>query len=527
MASVLDRPRQDEQFPDDDGSPPMWARRDLKSRLITYLRRALSIFLVIVATGAGAYLALVTYHQSTTLSVGEIRMSVSPGHRGALDVYVPLVDWGARFEAIRAPVRIRVDLQTVNRGVATGLAQGQSLDIDKVKAEAEQALTTYIMRLLALTVLAGAALGLLVAFAIRSRVPRLRWTAPTSVIVALGIGVALALLIPPRGEISNPQYYAHGPDIPRALEAVEAAQRTPGALNQELDAQLVGLAQLVVAPGNREPLAGRPSAVIASDLHNNTIVLPVLAKAAGDRPVFFPGDLTDRGSPLENRLVRQVAKIGKPFVFVSGNHDSDTLQRQLVDDGAIVLSELGQLRRDGSHGPTVVKVGGLRVAGYSDPYERRRADGYADRYDEKGPSEGDRQAFADWLKALVGEVDVVLVHEPALLTQALADLRKTPPSDPLVFVTGHTHEPSLERPAKNVAIVNGGSIGAGGTGNLRERTDTGLARLIYDREPSFTPLATDLIEIDTGTGSATARRERLDDPSGGTLDLPFGVSKGA
>ena len=182
---------------------------------------------------------------------------------------------------------------------------------------------------------------------------------------------------------------------------------------------------------------------------------------------------------------------------------------------------------DGSHGPTVVKVGGLRVAGYSDPYERRRGDGYADRYDEKGPSDGDRQAFADWLKALVGEVDVVLVHEPAMLTQALADLRKTPPSDPLIFVTGHTHTPSLERPAKNVAIVNGGSIGAGGTGNLRERTDTGLARLIYDREPSFTPLAADLIRIDTGTGSATARRERLDDPSGGTLDLPFGVSKGA
>ena len=50
-------------------------------------------------------------------------MSVSPGHRGALDVYVPLVDWGARFEAIKAPIRIRVDLQTVNRQVATSLAR--------------------------------------------------------------------------------------------------------------------------------------------------------------------------------------------------------------------------------------------------------------------------------------------------------------------------------------------------------------------------------------------------------------------
>ena len=300
----------------------MWARRDLKSRLITYLRRALSIFLVVLATCAGAYLPLVAYHQSSTLSVGEIRMSVSPGHRGALDVYVPLVDWGARFEAIRAPIRVRVDLQTVNRGVATGLAQGQSLDIDKVRAEAEQALTTYLMRLIALTVLAGAALGLLVAFAIRSRVPRLRWTAPTSIIVALGIGVALALLIPPRGEISNPQYYAHGPDIPRALEAVEAAQRTPGVLDQELDAQLVGLARLVIDPGRRQSLAGQPTITVASDLHNNTVALGVLERAAGDGPLFFVGDLTDRGSPLETNLVRRVAHMGDPFVFVSGNHDS-------------------------------------------------------------------------------------------------------------------------------------------------------------------------------------------------------------
>src|SRR4051812_26205902 len=109
--------------------PPMWARRDLGSRALTYFRRALSVTLVLVATCGGGYLALVGYHQSHTLSVGEIRMSVSPGHRGALDVYAPLVDWGARFEAIRAPIRLRVDLQTVDRQVASGLAEGKSLDI--------------------------------------------------------------------------------------------------------------------------------------------------------------------------------------------------------------------------------------------------------------------------------------------------------------------------------------------------------------------------------------------------------------
>src|SRR3954451_19767822 len=141
---------------------PTWARRDLKFRLLTYARRALSLILVVLATCGGAYLALVGYHQSSTLSVGEVRMSMSPGHKGALDVYVPLVDWGARFEAIKAPIRLRVDLQTVDRQTATGLAEGKSLDIEHVRDEARDALASYLKRLIALAFVSALALGLLV-----------------------------------------------------------------------------------------------------------------------------------------------------------------------------------------------------------------------------------------------------------------------------------------------------------------------------------------------------------------------------
>src|SRR3954464_4530189 len=124
---------------------PTWARRDLKFRLLAYARRALSLTLVLLATCGGAYLALVGYHQSSTLSVGEIRMSMSPGHKGALDVYVPLVDWGARFEAIKAPIRLRVDLQTVDRRTATRLAEGEELNVEQVRDEATNALKGYLI----------------------------------------------------------------------------------------------------------------------------------------------------------------------------------------------------------------------------------------------------------------------------------------------------------------------------------------------------------------------------------------------
>jgi predicted phosphodiesterase len=329
------------------------------------------------------------------------------------------------------------------------------------------------------------------------------------VLTTAGIATALIVLIPPRGEISNPQYYAHGPDIPRALEAVEAARRTSGVLDQELDAQLVGLARLVVAPGKRRSLAEQPVITVASDLHNNTVGLGVLERLANGSPVFFVGDLTDRGSQLETRLVRRAANSGSRFVFVSGNHDSDYLSRELAGQGAIVLTQDGRMRPDGTRdGQVVHKIDGLRVAGYSDPFERRSAEAFKDRYDAT-PDVAQQDRFSGWLQPLIGKVDIVMVHEPALIAPALQILKDDPPSRPLVFLVGHTHKAALSK-QPGVTVINGGSIGAGGTGNLGESTNLGIARFVFTLKPSFQPLAADLVSIDPGTGSSSARRERLD-----------------
>ena len=50
----------------------------------------------------------------------------------------------------------------------------------------------------------------------------------------------------------------------------------------------------------------------------------------------------------------------------------------------------------------------------------------------------------------------------------------------------------------------------GGTGNLLEREKIGIARLSYETKP-FQALAVDMVTIDPRSGSATARRERLDE----------------
>ena len=330
-------------------------------------RHALVVAATIFATFVGAYVALNTYTQTQQLSVGQVQISVDPGHKGSLDLYVPLVDWGVRFEdTVKLPARLHVDLRTVDRRTVTNIAQGGSLDLQDVRQDAREAVKNYLIRLILVVMLSALVLGGLTAAALRNwSKPRLRYTFAAALGTTLLIGVALVIGLPPRGSIAHPQYYAFGPDIPRALDAIEAAQNSTRALDEELDAQLVGLARLVTDPAALTPLADRPSITIASDLHNNFLAEPVLERATGKSPLFFAGDLTDRGSPLEAQVVSRITNLGDPFVFVSGNHDSDSLQIDLARRGATVLTERGQLEKDGSFGDVIVgwSVSGVRSDG--------------------------------------------------------------------------------------------------------------------------------------------------------------------
>ncbi|MGK2938239.1 MAG: metallophosphoesterase family protein, partial [Solirubrobacteraceae bacterium] len=89
------------------------------------MRSALAIVLVLAASVAGGLLAMETYTQERSLSVGRVDLNVDVGHAGALDLYVPLVDWGVRFgDAVRLPVRVKLDVRALDRDVLAGAAGG-------------------------------------------------------------------------------------------------------------------------------------------------------------------------------------------------------------------------------------------------------------------------------------------------------------------------------------------------------------------------------------------------------------------
>lgn len=491
---------------DADDAKTRRERRAARARVRATGRRVATVAAVAAACLAGGLVAVSSYAAERRLSVGTVSLSVSPFHRGALDAFVPVVDWGVRFEGVRAPARLKVQVVSIDRDRVARIAREGIDGASALRREARDAIASYLRLLSAIAAAGAIALGSLAAVALRGRTPRLRWLLATALAGGLAWAAAVAVLLAPRGSLPGPVYYGHGRDIPVALRAVQAASRAPGRLVQEVDSQLLGLARLVTSPGNRVALTGLPRLTVASDLHNNVVALPVLRQAAAGGPVVIAGDLSDRGTPLETSAVLSVVDVGEPVVVVAGNHDSDASARALARAGATVLTRRGRLRAGGGYGSVVVRVGGLRMAGYDSPNQRRASEDYRDRGADVTPAE--QEAFRSWLAPLADRIDVLVVHEPALAEPALQALRQRPPAAPLLVVVGHTHQQAVDSDG-TVVEVNGGTAGAGGTGNLTERQPIGLAVVTYRRAP-FDPLAVDLVQVAPGTGAGQARRVRLD-----------------
>src|SRR5919199_5868843 len=106
--------------------------------------RIAAVTLVVLTTLAAGLGALSIFRVERELDVGRIALSVHPFHDGALDVYVPLVDWGARFGGVRLPARLTVDVRAVDRAAAQKVAEGNLPDVKEVRAEATDAIAGYI-----------------------------------------------------------------------------------------------------------------------------------------------------------------------------------------------------------------------------------------------------------------------------------------------------------------------------------------------------------------------------------------------
>jgi predicted phosphodiesterase len=486
-------------------------------RLGTWLLRVGLAFLLVVGALAGAFVSLRADSPSIDrFALGTVAVRVTPAKQGEIDAYAPLVDWGARVRPFRSPLEVRLEFRALDRKATLASLRSGDAAVRNVTAARRDldAVVRSGMRRAALVGGLGALAGGLLAGALAGAVMRRRsWLAHGAFagaavsIAAIG-AAALDLSHADARAFREPVFYARGDELPELLAFSEQLLTAGERYTESYDAALKSLAN-VIAVGRRapsaEPVTG--TAIVASDLHSNRLVLSALGRFARGKTLYFVGDFTELGTRVELGIAGEIAAAGGRVVAVSGNHDSASFMRALAAAGATVLTREGVLQADGtSDGSPVVEVDGLAVAGWDDSLESKGGLG-----EHRLTVAGERLAtqmsdITAWFDRLPRRPDIVLVHRHALAHALLEHLAHDEDGEPVVVLTGHDHEQHYDRAGPHV-LIDGGTVGAGGPFAVGV-APAGFAQLHLDARGGL--VAVDLIEIEPLHGEASARRIALD-----------------
>ena len=465
---------------------------------------------------AGAYLTVRAF--ATTVepfTLGTVSVRAGPAWDGRVDVYVPIVDWGVRASPYEAPIAVELRFRSLNRDEAlAALRSGAAAEerLAAIRSELAEVGRRALYRAALLGIAGGVGGGLLGGAVLGAALHRRRWLAFGA---GVGLVVSLAFAAIVFGTLRHveytaferPTFYAHGRELPRLLSFSGQLLTAGESYTEGYEQALAGLANLVAFASEGGGAVTSRSVVVASDLHGNTLVLPVLEEYAQGKTVFLAGDFTLLGTRPESRLVPLISRLGNEIVAVSGNHDSRPFMLDLAAAGVTVLTRDGRLLPNGStDGEPVFEIEGLVVAGYDDPLEGTSAQFEARPLElTEEQFAAATQQFVAWFQALPKRPDVVLVHQHGL-AHALLDAVGEEEDSPLIL-TGHDHEQHLHVGEAGV-LVDGGTVGAGGPLAIGVQS-VGFAEIHFSEAGE--PLAIDLIEVEPLSGNARASRLTLEE----------------
>jgi predicted phosphodiesterase len=307
---------------------------------------------------------------------------------------------------------------------------------------------------------------------------------------------ALTLVQANWNAVRQPTFYAHGSELPKLLSFSEQVLTAGESYTDSYDRAVAGLENLIAVSDRPQGPPAVKTVVVASDLHSNSLVLPVLSQYSEGRIVFFVGDFAELGTRMEEGVVPEVAHLGTRVVAVSGNHDTGALMRALERAGVLVL------RRTSG----VVDVDGIAVAGFEDPLEH---DGGLAGHLLKlrvGARVSAEQELIAWFDGLERRPQVALVHQHALAHALLDHVAAQHGAPPLLILTGHDHRQHIDQRGVGI-LVDGGTVGAGGPFAIGE-SPAGFALLHLTAANRLQ--SADLVQVEPLSGEGTARRVVFD-----------------
>lgn len=417
------------------------------------------VALALVGAGIGAALAPSAHESVGPLDVAvRVRPSLNPG------VTVALPPVGAvRFDTHNAPLAVQATIQSVDVDVARRVISSPAR-LDALQQHAPDQMRHAVVRAL----LAAFVCALVGAAAVLALATRGWYGALGGVVVTVGCALVIAVMTAATFDgaaLSQPQFTG-------VLSSAPYVQRQTETLAQQLESYRSGLSDFVQSvttlyavgdqlstldPGSSQDVT---TVLHVSDIHLNPIGLDLttrLVKQFGVDAVVDSGDLSTWSTPVEESFVGRVGRLGAPYVFVRGNHDSRAIARAVArQKNAIVLD--GDVRT----------VAGLRMAGIADPRNTP----------SEGSADGTRKdAVAASVQTLAGVVDrydlehprarvqLAVVHDPTRLDALYGNV-------PLVL-SGHLHQRSVREQGGTRVMTEGTTGGAGLTSNGLQRLTDG------------------------------------------------------
>lgn len=393
----------------------------------------------------GALVAVLLFARiSAPIGPFDATLAVRPGSGGA-EVAVPPLG-SLAVDVFDGPLRLDVQLQSVDQARAQELANDPvrlAGVVDRVTEDLQGAVVELVVRTVVVALVGAALVSWL---ALRRRREPLIAAGLTGALL-LGIGGVGATTWRPEA-MATPTYTGL---LVNANSLIGNAQD----IVARFDAYRASLEDLVANVGSLYstlsalPPPGAADDTVAllhvSDLHLNPAGFDLVQEVATQFQVdgvLDTGDVTDWGSPPENQLIASVGRLGVPYVFIRGNHDSATTA-ELIDaqPNTTVLDD------------SATEIAGISIVGAKDPrFTPDKTTGDDDADPEVLTRSGER--LASLIESLDEPPDVALVHDP----------KQAPPLEGLtpVILAGHTHDREVTELDDGTLLMVQGSTGGAG-----------------------------------------------------------------
>lgn len=366
------------------------------------------------------------------------------------------------LDAYDGPVGISVTLQRVDRDRAEALLNDPvalARAGDAAAGELRAAVVTLALRSVGAALLGAAVLAALATRRARDVV----WASGMTLLLLLGIaGVGVCTWRP--DSLTRPTYTGLLAEAPALIgSATDIATRFED-YRRSLSKLVANVSTLYAAVStlpSYEASTGTITVLHVSDLHLNPTafdLIDTLVSQFGVDAVLDTGDIVDWGSPPETAFVDQIGRLGVPYLYVRGNHDSTVTQAAVAaQPNAVALDDSGY------------NLLGLQIVGIGDPrFTPDKSSGDDDAGAEVLVATGE-QLLAT-VEADGTDADIAMVHDPVAAT----------PLDGVVplILAGHRHERDVQQLEGGSLLMVQGSTGGAGLRGLEGEGPTPLTATI-------------------------------------------------